>query len=399
MSIIVCIWKNPLYPYQISDKSHQRYQYMIKRIMFSALQVISEYCRTRLQARPFTQIVMEMYREVVRSPQYAARKRAAYYQLNVLCPARNIDQSNHEKIYGHHHPQRQQDHVQLPSFQHQLHVGQHLSNQLTVQQRQQQQQQQQQDHTQFSINQFRSLQQQQNYAQYSQDHRHNHHHHYYGKGAHFRAQSRNSLSHPNLSSLCGSQQQHGEVTTMNACRTQFQSQLDIQSGSRSIGPASTHHQRRIHHHSRTYSQPVYTLPQHTRSSGNLPMTTNATTDSNPDKNIYNDPIYALPVKPFLSSQDVRVNGLMAKAIRRGDDIHDRSSSISRYAKDIILVCSFLDKSQSYIHIQIYNILHTHTHTNIIYIFLYTFYIYVYIKLDLLYNLYNLQLSFMSIITF
>lgn len=299
-----------------------------QHIMFSILQVISEYCRTRLQARPFTHIVMEMYREVVRSPQYAARKRAAYYQMNVLCPSRNIiDPSTHEKIYGHHHPQRQQDHVQLSSFQHQLRVG-HLSDQLTVQQRQQQQQQQQQDHVQFPVNQFRSLQQQQNYTQYSQDHRHNHHHHY-TKGAHFRAQSRNSLSHPNLSSLCGSQQQYGEVTTMNVCRTQFQSQVDIQSGSRSIGPATTHHQRRIHHHSRTYSQPVYTLPQHTRSSGNLPTTTNATADSNPDKNIYNDPIYALPVKPFLSSQDVRVNGLMAKAIRRGDDIHD-GSSINRY---------------------------------------------------------------------
>lgn len=270
---------------------------------------------------------MEMYREVVRSPQYAARKRAAYYQLTTLCPARNIvDQTNREKIYGQHHLNRQQDYVQVPSFQHQLHVGQHLSDQLIVQQRQQQQQQQQ-DHAQL-----RSLQQQQNYNQYSQDHRHNHHNHYYAKGAHFRAQSRNSLSHPNLSSLCGlqQQQQHGEVTTMNVCRTQFQSQLDIQSGSRSIGPATTHHQRRIHHHSRTYSQPVYTLPQHTRSSGNLPTTTtNATTDSNPDKNIYNDPIYALPVKPFLSSQDVRVNGLMAKAIRRGDDIHDGSSSINR----------------------------------------------------------------------
>lgn len=274
---------------------------------------------------------MEMHREVVRSPQYAARKRAAYYQLNVLCPPRNImDPSTHEKIYGHHHPQRQQDHVQLSSFQHQLRIG-HLSDQLTVQQ-------QQQDHAQFPVNQFRSLQQQQNYTQYSQDHRHNHHH-YYTKGAHFRAQSRNSLSHPNLSSLCGSQQQYGEVTTMNACRTQFQSQVDIQSGSRSIGPATTHHQRRFHHHSRTYSQPVYTLPQHTRSSGNLPTTTNATADSNPDKNIYNDPIYALPVKPFLSSQDVRVNGLMAKAIRRGNDIHD-GSSISRY---IILAYPFFNK--------------------------------------------------------
>jgi hypothetical protein len=115
-------------------------------------------------------------------------------------------------------------------------------------------------------------------------------------------------------------------------RTQFRSQLDIQNGSRSIGPATTHQQRhRIHHHSRTYSQPVYTRLQHTRSSGNLPVS--ATTDSNnPDADVYSDPIYALPVKPFLSSQDVRVNGLSAKAsaIRRADEIYGGSSSINRY---------------------------------------------------------------------
>ncbi|KAL6260514.1 hypothetical protein P5V15_008038 [Pogonomyrmex californicus] len=313
--------------------------------LMNLLDVISEYCRTRLQARPFTHIVMEMYREVVRSPQYAARKRAAYYQLNALCPARNtVDHLNQQKIYGHHHhhhhPQRQQqDHIQsangqLPSFQHQAHVGQHLSSQLTVQQ---QQRQPSHDYVQSSANQFRSLNQQQDRAQQPLKNQHDQYNHHYNyqrvKGTHFRAQSRNSQSHPNLASLCDSQQQqqqqqHREAT-LSVCRTQFQSQLDIQSGSRSIGPAMT---RRAHHHSRTYSQPVYTRLQHTRSSGNLPTTTSTMVDDNPDGNVYNDPIYALPVKPFLSSQDVRVNGMSAKtpAIYHDDDVYGGSSSISRH---------------------------------------------------------------------
>lgn len=309
---------------------------------FLPLQVISEYCRTRLQTRPFTHIVMEMYGEVVRSPQYAARKRAAYYQLNALHPTQNIvNQSNHQNIYGYH--TQRQDHIQavngqLPSFQHHARVGQHLSNQLAIQQRQQQQQ----DYIYHPTNQFRSLQQQQDHAQQplrgQQHNDHTHHNYYYAKGALFRAQSRNSQSHPNLTSLCGSQQQQQQQeVALNTCRVQFQSQLDIQSGSRSIGPSTTHHQRRIHHHSRTYSQPVYTRLQHTRSSGNLPTIANATAaDGNPDGNVYNDPIYALPVKPFLSSQDVRVNGLSAKppAICRGDDVYG-TSSINRYAQNII----------------------------------------------------------------
>ncbi|XP_011686484.1 PREDICTED: uncharacterized protein LOC105449177 [Wasmannia auropunctata] len=318
--------------------------------LMNLLDVISEYCRTRLQAKPFTHIVMEMYREVVRSPQYAARKRAALYQLNTLYPTRNmIEQLNHQKIYGHHHhpqqQQQQQDYVQAvngqpPSFQHQARVGQHLPNQLTVQQRQQQQY----DRVQRPANQFRSLHQQQDYAAQppkgQQDYRSHHYNYQYAKGAHFKAQSRNSQSHPNLTSLFDSQQQQPQQqqqqpqqqqrqTALSAYRTHFQSQLDIQCGSRSIGPATT---RRIHHHSRTYSQPVYTRLQHTRSSGNLPTTTSAMADGNPDGNVYNDPIYALPVKPFLSSQDVRVNGLSAKApaICHGDEVYGGSSSINRH---------------------------------------------------------------------
>lgn len=284
---------------------------------------------------------MEMYREVVKSPQYVARKRAVHYQLNALCPTRNmVEQLNQQKIYN----RQQQNYIhamngQPSSFQH--HIGQQLSDQLAIQQ--QQLQQQQRNHVQYPANQFRSHHQQQDHAQQlpksQQAHHYNHQH---TKGAHFRAQSRNSQSYPNLTSLCDSQQpqqqqqqqqqQHRE-TALSACRTQFQSQLDIQSGTRSIGPATT---RRIHHHSRTYSQPVYMRLQHTRSSGNLPTTTSAMADGNPDGNVYNDPIYALPVKPFLSSQDVRVNGLSAKthAIRHGDNVYGGSSSINRYVRDI-----------------------------------------------------------------
>ncbi|XP_032681608.1 uncharacterized protein LOC116849002 [Odontomachus brunneus] len=324
--------------------------------LMNLLDVISEYCRTRLQTKPFTHIVMDMYQEVLGSPQYAVRTRAIYYQLNTLHSTRNIiDQSNHQKIYGqhyhhrHHHQaqRRQQDHVQPvngqpPSFQHhQTRLLQHSSAA--------QSHNQQQDPAQHSVHQFRALQQQQEHTQQQQqqqpppplpppkNHRHHHHH---MKEARFRTQSRNSQSHPNLTSLCGPvqqqqqppQQQHHQEATLSACRVQFQSQLDIQNGSRSIGPAATHHQRR-HHHSRTYSQPVYTRLQHTRSSGNLPTTTNAANGGNPGGDVYNDPIYALPVKPFLSSQDVRVNGLSAKtpaATRRGDDIYGGSSSISRH---------------------------------------------------------------------
>lgn len=317
-----------------------------------SFQVISEYCRTRLQTKPFTHIVTDMYQEVVSSPQYAARKRAAYYQLNAYCPTRNIvDQSNHQKMYSYpqHHQsqwQQQQDHVQATNGQptiffqhHQTRVEQHSSDD---------QRHQQQD--QPTGNQFRAFQQHQDHAlqpppkgqQDHHQHHHPHHHHHHNRRNHhhakeslFRAQSRNSQSHPNLASLCGLQQQqqqqhhrHHQEAALGVCRrTQFQSQLDIQNGSRSIGPSTVHHQRR-HHHSRTYSQPIYTRLQHTRSSGNLP-TSNAAAN---DGNVCCDPIYALPVKPFLSSQDVRVNGMSAKipaAIRRGDDIYGVSSSISR----------------------------------------------------------------------
>lgn len=107
--------------------------------------------------------------------------------------------------------------------------------------------------------------------------------------------------------------------------TQHQSQLNVQTG-RSVGPAIQHQRR--HHHSRTYSQPIYTRLQHTRSSGNLP--TSVGDENNPGGSVYSDPIYALPVKPFLSSQDVRVNGLSVKppvAVQCNDDVY--ASTIAR----------------------------------------------------------------------
>ncbi|EFN88990.1 FERM and PDZ domain-containing protein 2 [Harpegnathos saltator] len=329
--------------------------------LMNLLDVISEYCRTRLQTKPFTHIVMDMYQEVLGSPQYAARTRAVYYQLNSLCPARSIiDQSNQQKIYAHnyhhhhhhHHRRRhrrQQDQAQAANSQqpssfahHQARAAQHSS---TVQSARNQQAP---DPAQHPVNQFRALQHPQEQQQQRQQSpppppppppppkSHRHHHH--AKETYFRTQSRNSQSQPNLTNLCGPvqsqqpQQQQHQGATLSACRVQFQSQLDIQNGSRSIGPAASHHQRR-HHHSRTYSQPVYTRLQHTRSSGNLPATTNAPDAGNPAGDVYNDPIYALPVKPFLSSQDVRVNGLSPKATaatRRADDVYSSgSSSITR----------------------------------------------------------------------
>lgn len=285
-----------------------------------------------------------MYREVIRSPQYAARKRAASYQLNTLCSTWNtIDQD--QKIYVNHHQNwQQQDNIQItngqpPTFfqNQQSHVAQqHLSNHLIVQHRQHQQ-----DHVQYPINKFHVLQQQQEHTQKPPKSQQDHHHHNYhhAKGVHFRTQSRNSLSHPNLTSLCGSQhqqqqEQHYQEVPLSIYNTQFQSQMDIKAGSRSRIP-TIHHQRIRHHHSRAHSQPVYTQ-LHSRSSSNLPMMNIA--DGNPGGNVYNDLIYALPVKPFLSSQDVRVNGLSVKAplIYRNEEIYS-GSSINRYTQSIILL--------------------------------------------------------------
>lgn len=61
--------------------------------------MISEYCRTRLQSRPFTHIVMDLHREVVRSPQYAARKRAMLQPVHSLPVMPIPQQPKHQPKY------------------------------------------------------------------------------------------------------------------------------------------------------------------------------------------------------------------------------------------------------------------------------------------------------------
>ncbi|XP_011309127.1 uncharacterized protein [Fopius arisanus] len=202
--------------------------------LMNLLDVISEYCRTRLQSKPFTHIVMDMYREVVRSSQYAARRRLAMQSRMISMK-----------------PQRQpQPPPPAPS-----HYSKHQA-----------------------------------------------------KGNLFKSQSRNSRSHPNLQSLAGHE------PTLTSPKPQFQSQMNIES----INPM---HSVEVHH-GRTNSQPVSCertigIAQ-ARSNHNIPINGDQIQSTN---NVYSDPIYALPVKPFLSSQDVRVNGMSAKSTVQRTDVY------------------------------------------------------------------------------
>ncbi|CAK9796355.1 FERM and PDZ domain-containing protein 2 [Anthophora quadrimaculata] len=280
--------------------------------LMNLLDVISEYCRTRLQSKPFTHIVMDMYREVIKSPQYTARKRMAYQHLNPPPPLRNpsdlTEHNRRQSNYPHHHHHHQQAPQQLDPLQSMHNQAKNLH----------------QDRPYHTTNQYNhpprtvqtQYQSQQHHQQHQESHQaqipkiHHYHHHHPAKGALFKLQSRNSHSHPNLTSLCGQQLQPNRRQETEDRRTaHFQSQLNVQATGRPVVPV-IHHQRR-HHHSRTYSQPIYTRLQHTRSSGNLPSTVVGESNNHPG-NVYSDPIYALPVKPFLSSQDVRVNGLSVK---------------------------------------------------------------------------------------
>lgn len=165
---------------------------------------------------------MDMYREVVRSSQYAARRRMAVQQRS-NCIASSQQSSNIEH---------------------------------------------RQSNTHYSKHQIR--------------------------GNLFKAQSRNSRSHPNLPSITG------QESAINSLKPQFQSQADIKS--------TNNNQQNIDvNHVRLNSQPVCT--EKMRVLNNLG--TNDEQSRAIDK-IYSDPIYALPVKPFLSSQDVRLNGYPVK---------------------------------------------------------------------------------------
>ncbi|XP_015439451.1 PREDICTED: uncharacterized protein LOC107194348 [Dufourea novaeangliae] len=296
--------------------------------LMNLLDVISEYCRTRLPSKPFTHIVMDMHREVVKSPHYVARRRIVYQHLNPPPPPRNPverpEQNRRQSNYPHHHqrPPHHLDPLQLVQsqttgrHQHQDRPY-HSANQFVPPPRQTQQDRLHRSPSQFQLHQ----QQHQDHPQQPQIPKAHHFpHHHPAKGALFKLQSQNSHSHPNLTSLCGQQSQQNRRQDVNSedHRTQFQSQLNVQASAHQVGP-TIHHQRR-HHHSRTYSQPIYTRLQHTRSSGNLPTTIVA--ENNPGGNVYSDPIYALPVKPFLSSQDVRVNGLSVKpSVGHNEDVY------------------------------------------------------------------------------
>lgn len=231
------------------------------------LQVISEYCHTRLQSKPFTHIVMDMYREVVRSPQYGARKRAAFPALrSVIAPTQRHQRQNQHQAQS----QQQSQHSQLPKQHHLQH--QHTGH--------------------FSKHQV--------------------------KGALFKAQSRNSRSHPNLLSLSG------QEPSLSSPKPQFQSQMDIQ---------TSNVQQSSIHHARTSSQPEYServkrgLTGPTRSAHNLITFSNGQRPPQPPHaNVYSDPIYALPVKPFLSTQDVRINGLSAKSSMQRTEIYGQNAT-------------------------------------------------------------------------
>ncbi|XP_015108991.1 uncharacterized protein LOC107035878 [Diachasma alloeum] len=216
--------------------------------LMNLLDVISEYCRTRLQSKPFTHIVMDMYREVVRSSQYAARRRLAM-------------QSRMINMKPQRHPP---NHPQPPPPPAPSHYLKHQA-----------------------------------------------------KGNLFKSQSRNSRSHPNLQSLSGHE------PTLSSPKPQFQSQMNIES----INPPGNSVDV---HHGRTNSQPVTTertigITQ-TRSNHNLAINGEQIQPSN---NVYSDPIYALPVKPFLSSQDVRVNGLSAKSTVQRTDVYAQPVRVRR----------------------------------------------------------------------
>lgn len=109
------------------------------------------------------------------------------------------------------------------------------------------------------------------------------------KGSMFKIQSRNSRSQPNLLSLSNEYR-----------ATDRMSQLNVVNPALEIA------------HARTNSQPIEYPDRRqmfaAKSTHNLFVSplTNGQGLQNPLENPY-DPIYALPVKPFLSSQDVRVN--------------------------------------------------------------------------------------------
>ena len=178
---------------------------------------------------------MDMYREVVRSPQYAARKRALLRTAN-----KNISTAEvHQR-----HPRQYTTSTQRWSGGHR-----------------------------FSK------------------------HNPKADGALFRIQSRNSRSHPNLFGLSADHE---------SPLPRFQSQLDMINAADRLDPPSI-----AFSHSRTGSQPL-TIASQIRSNGDLierQISINLKEQYQYQRHQRNGVLdMAPPVKPFLSSQDVRVLG-------------------------------------------------------------------------------------------
>ncbi|XP_011499995.1 PREDICTED: uncharacterized protein LOC105363889 [Ceratosolen solmsi marchali] len=307
--------------------------------LMNLLDVISEYCRTRLQSRPFTHIVMDMYREVVRSTQYAARKRAVLQPTKILPPI---------PIQQHQQQQQQQHSVAMNAVPTRQNPPPFMQQMIQHQQLPQQQQQP----------------------------RHR------GKGMVFRVQSRNSRSQPNLLSMSNSDGRHGSRTNVDDgsygyivdphprhqhVRTNSQPECCMERGMPSLEylrcfllsvsvrcaiPTHPSFLRECMMRESERERPKMTnnvgekeekilkritgagttIPQ-VRSSSNLAAMSAAVSaaDARNAKNpFYGEPIYAMPVKPFLSSQDVsKANAATRQFQRTEARVAHQAAAIAR----------------------------------------------------------------------
>ncbi|KAK0078021.1 hypothetical protein PV325_003153 [Microctonus aethiopoides] len=250
--------------------------------LMNLLDVISEYCHTRMLTKPFTLIVIDMYREVVRSSQYAVRMRDT-------CHLKRQPQIYSPYYYYYNH--RQYDGEQQQNKNKQLIPSSSL-----------------------------------------------HFLKYHGKANFCKYQTQNSRSHPNLSCLLPM-----EPHISNNKKPQFQSQLNIKSNCNEDFIIDSQI-----NHSRTYSQPIYSQCSNElikiQSNHNLvvwdesnktEIVATIASAENDYSSASSDPIYAFPVKPFLTSHDIRVNRLIAKRSKKTskkNDVHAQPTK-SRVAQN------------------------------------------------------------------
>lgn len=194
-----------------------------------------------------------MYREVICSPQYAARKRVLQRGTNKNSPSTEINHKQHQQ--------------------------------------QQQPQQQQRQYT-------TSAQQQQRWSNAHRFSKYNSK----GEASLFKIQSRNSRSHPNLRGLTSSSSTDEENPI-----ARFQSQLNMINAADMLDHPSI-----AFSHLRTASQPLTMPPHQMRSNGDLierKISSNITEYHQYQRNQRNGLLeMPPPMKPFLSSQDVRYGG-------------------------------------------------------------------------------------------